>query len=565
LKGIGASSGIAIGRVFLFNPQIAIAHKATITDTASEVCRFKAAILEAKSQIQELYARALETLGKQEAMIFEAHIALVEDPALFKEVIKNINSQNVNAEWALNEAIEKFIQVFETMDNKYIAERTADLKDIRSRILNILMDVKSHEVSHLDGQVVIVAQDLTPSDTAKLDKTKVLGFVTELGSKLSHTAIIARSLMIPAVVGLGGVMGKIEHGDFIILDGDTGEVFINPDKTIIEKYEKKKQNFIELKNELKVFINKPSMTRDGARVHVLANIGTPKDIDSCIENDAEGIGLFRTEFLYMDRQNLPSEDEQFDAYKEVVSKMQGKPVVIRTLDVGGDKDIPYLGLSKEDNPFLGYRAIRYCIDREDIFKIQLRAILRASAYGCVKIMFPMIATITELRRARAILDEVRRDLMLKNIAFDENMETGIMVEIPACAISADVFAREVDFFSIGTNDLIQYTMAVDRGNSKVSALYSHFNPSVLRLVKYVIDSAHKKGISVGMCGEAASEPALIPILVGMGLDDFSMNPSSVLRARSVINKTSKELMAEKTELLLSMETADEIESYLKKT
>lgn len=562
MRGIGASSGIAIGKVFLYDPKRAVAQKRAITDADSEIERLNAARAEAKSQIKSLHAKALETIGQQEAMIFEAHLALTDDPVLFKNAVQIITTQNVNAEWALNEAIDKFIRMFEALDNKYIAERAVDLKDIRSRMLDILMDVKTQDISHIDELSIIVALDLLPSDTAKIDKGKVLGFVTELGAKLSHTAIIARSLEIPAVVGLSGAMANVKQGDLIILDGDTGEVILNPDKSTIDIYEKKKQEYFYFKNELKVFKGKPSMTKDGKRVHILANIGTPKDVDSCIENDAEGIGLFRTEFLYMDRQDIPSEDEQFEAYKEVVSRMQGKPVIIRTLDVGGDKDIPYLGLSKEDNPFLGYRAIRYCIDRQDIFKAQLRAILRASAYGHVKIMFPMIATLTELRRAKIILNEVRHDLKLENIAFDEKMEIGIMVEIPACAIAADLFAKESDFFSIGTNDLIQYTMAVDRGNSKVSALYSHFNPSVLRLVKYVIDSAHKNGIPVGMCGEAASDPALIPALVGMGLDDFSMNPSSVLRARSVVGKTTKDQAAKIAESLLSMATAEEVEEYL---
>ena len=562
MRGIGASSGIAIGKVFLYDPKRAVAQKRAIADADSEIERLNAARDEAKSQIKSLHAKALETIGQQEAMIFEAHLALTDDPVLFKNAVQIITTQNVNAEWALNEAIDKFIRMFEALDNKYIAERAVDLKDIRSRMLDILMDVKTQDISHIDELSIIVALDLLPSDTAKIDKGKVLGFVTELGAKLSHTAIIARSLEIPAVVGLSGAMANVKQGDLIILDGDTGEVILNPDKSTIDIYEKKKQEYFYFKNELKVFKGKPSMTKDGKRVHILANIGTPKDVDSCIENDAEGIGLFRTEFLYMDRQDIPSEDEQFEAYKEVVSRMQGKPVIIRTLDVGGDKDIPYLGLSKEDNPFLGYRAIRYCIDRQDIFKAQLRAILRASAYGHVKIMFPMIATLTELRRAKIILNEVRHDLKLENIAFDEKMEIGIMVEIPACAIAADLFAKESDFFSIGTNDLIQYTMAVDRGNSKVSALYSHFNPSVLRLVKYVIDSAHKNGIPVGMCGEAASDPALIPALVGMGLDDFSMNPSSVLRARSVVGKTTKDQAAKIAESLLSMATAEEVEEYL---
>jgi len=562
LKGIGVSTGIATGKVFLYDPKRAVAQKRTITDAESEIARLKAARAEAKRQIKILHIGALETIGKQEALIFEAHIALVDDPALFKEATKNITTQNVNAEWALNEAIDKFIQMFEAMDNKYIAERAADLRDIKSRMLDILMGVKAQDLSNLNEQSIIVALDLFPSDMAKMNKDKVLGFVTEFGAKLSHVAIIARSLEIPAVVGLNGAMANINHGDLIILDGDTGEVFLNPDKSTIDKYEKKKHEYFYFKNELKVFKGKPSITKDGIRVHILANIGTPKDVDSCIENDAEGIGLFRTEFLFMDRQDIPSEDEQFDAYKEVVSRMQGKPVVIRTLDVGGDKDIPYLGLSKEDNPFLGYRAIRYCIDKEDIFKAQLRAILRASAYGHVKIMFPMIATLTELRMAKAILNEVRIDLKLENIAFDEKMKTGIMVEIPACAIAADLFAKEADFFSIGTNDLIQYTLAVDRGNPKVAALYSNYNPSVLRLVKYVIDCAHKNGIPVGMCGEAASDPVLIPALVAMGLEDFSMNPSSVLRTRSIVSNTAKVDLADKVESILSMATAEEVEEYL---
>jgi len=563
LRGIGASEGIATGKIFLYEPKRAVAQRSTIIDTESEIARLNSARNEAKNQLKSLYDSSLETLGKQEASIFEAHIALIDDPALYKEAAKNITVQKVNAEWALNEAIDKFIHMFEAMDNKYIAERAVDLKDIKLRMLDILTGVKTSDLSHLEEASVIAAWDLMPSDTAKMDKDKVLGILTEFGAKLSHTAIIARSLEIPAVVSLPGLMINVKHGDLVIMDGDTGEVVINPDNSTIDKYEKKKQEYFYFKSELKIFKGKPSITKDGARVHILANIGTPKDVDSCIENDAEGIGLFRTEFLYMDRQDLPSEDEQFEAYKEVASRMQGKPVIIRTLDVGGDKDIPYLGLSKEDNPFLGYRAIRYCIDRLDIFKDQLRAIVRASSYGSVKIMFPMIATLSELRKAKVILNEVRRELKSESIAYAEKMETGIMVEIPACAIAADLFAKEADFFSIGTNDLIQYAMAVDRGNPKVSSLYSHFNPSVLRLIKYVIDSAHKNGIPVGMCGEAAADPYLVPALLGMGLNDFSMNPSFVLRARSIINNTTKQIMAEKIEAILSMATAEEVEEYLK--
>jgi len=563
LKGIAASPGIAMGKAYIFKPQRAFVISRSITDVEHEKERLQKAVTEAKKQIEGIYDHALKNMGAEEAKIFEAHIFLVDDPVLFKEAQKNIEGQHVNAEWALKEASDKFIKMFEALDNEYIAQRAADIKDITGRILNILMEIKPSDISDLKDMAILIAEDLLPSDTARMDKRNVLGIVTELGASQSHTAIIARNLGIPAVVGLKSVLAHVSDQSFVLLDGSTGEVIINPDKQQIDIYNIRKQEYQNFKDKLIQFKNKPSITRDGAKVHIMANIGTPKDIDSVLENDAEGIGLFRTEFLYMDRNNLPSEQEQFDAYKEVVSRMQGKPVVIRTLDIGGDKDLPYLGLAKEDNPYLGYRAIRYCLDREDIFRIQLKAILRASAYGCVKIMFPMISTITELRKAKAVLNEERETLKRNQINFDQNIEVGIMVEIPSCAVVADLFAKEADFFSIGTNDLTQYTLAVDRGNPRVSKLYSHYNPALLRMIKHVIESAHKNRIWCGMCGEAASDALLIPLLLGMGLTEFSMSPPFVLRARSIINNTVKQIMTEKVDAALFMATGDEIEEYLK--
>ena len=562
MQGLGVSPGIAIGKVLLKKQNDFVIEKTDVSNPEDEILRLQSAQNTAREQVQNLHNQVEATMGAEEAKIFEAHIDIINDKTLFKEVEKRIFSEKANAEWALREASEIFISRFEGMKNIYMSERAADIKDITNRILEILLGIESADFSKLEEETILVAEELLPSDTAKIDIAKVKGFVTEMGGKTSHSAIMARTLEIPAVASAEGIMGEIKNGDVIILDGGSGEILINPSENIISQYKLRKKEIDIQKSSLNVFKGVKSISKDGVKVKIMANIGTPKDISAVLENDAEGVGLFRTEFLYMDRSSLPSEEEQFVAYKAVSKKMKNKPVIIRTLDVGGDKDIPYLGLPKEENPFLGYRAIRFCLDRRDVFHTQLRAILKASAYGKIKVMLPMISDLSELRQAKKLLEEAKASLKKENIVCDENIQIGIMIEIPSAAILSDLFADEVDFFSIGTNDLIQYMTAVDRGNSKVAHLYTSFHPAVLRIIKLVIDNAHKKGKWVGMCGEAAADPKLIPVFLAMGLDEFSMSPSFVLRARGIINNTSKKDIDVALGKILNLPTSEEIEKYI---
>ena len=551
MKGIGVSPGIVIGKVLLKEEKKIIIEKKDIINYEDEIKRFKTAMENSKSEIQDIYNNVLKNIGEEEATIFEAHLMILEDPEMLEQIEKKIQDNKVNAEWALKEISEMFIAMFDAMDNEYMKERAADIKDVTSRLMKKLLNIEEVNFGQLASEVIIVANDLTPSDTSQIDKKKVLGFITEIGGRTSHSAIMARTLEIPAIVAVKDITNKVKNGDLIVFDGEEGLIYVNPEEKIVKLYEEKKLEYNKSQKELTLLIGKKSITTDGITVELAGNIGTPKDLESVISNDCEGIGLFRSEFLYMDRKSAPSEQEQYAAYKEVAERMKNKPVVIRTLDVGGDKELDYLNLPKEMNPFLGYRAIRVCLDKVDIFKTQLRAILRASAFGNIKIMFPMISSIEELRAAKAILQEVKDDLHKENIAFNENLEVGIMVEIPAAAIISDLFAKEVDFFSIGTNDLIQYTTAVDRMNEKISHLYNPFHPALLRLVKMVIDNAHKENKWVGMCGEVAGDPKLIPILIGMGLDEFSMSPISILKARGIIRNISQEKMRDLASKLLT--------------
>lgn len=562
MKGIGTSPGIALGHVIVYKePEIAVT-KEQVQDIDKEIDRLEKAIKIGIKQIENLYEKTLKNVGKEEAEIFNAHKMMIEDPEFIGDVKETIKSQEVNAEWAVKNTADKYIEMFENIEDEYLRERALDLKDVSKRLLRILLDIETMDLGSLEEESIIVAEDLTPSDTAQMNKDMVLGFVTELGGKTSHTSIMARTLEIPAVSGLKDITNKVKNGDFIIIDGKEGIVLLNPSEEEIKTYEQKKRDYKEFQLKLKDMKGKESISKDGVKVEIAANIGTPKDVDKVIENDGEGIGLYRTEFLYMDSKTLPTEEEQFEAYKIVAERLEGKPVVIRTLDVGGDKDIPYLDLPEEMNPFLGYRAIRLCLDRTDIFKTQLRALLRASAFGNVKIMFPMISSIQEIRDAKKILEEAKEELRKENIPFDENIEVGIMVEIPAAAVHSDIFAKEVDFFSIGTNDLIQYTLAVDRGNQDISYLYNQYHPGVLKLIKMTIENGHKEGIWVGMCGEAAGDEKLIPLLLGMGLDEFSMSSSSMLRARWIINNTSKREIESMLDEILSLPTAEDVEKFI---
>ncbi|MBU3146117.1 phosphoenolpyruvate--protein phosphotransferase [Clostridium sp. CF012] len=564
MKGIGVSPGIVIGKVLLKEEKKIIIEKKDIKSCEEEIKRYKLAMENSKSEIQDIYNNVLKNIGEKEATIFEAHLMILEDPEMLEQIEKNIQDNKVNAEWALKEISEMFVAMFDAMDNEYMKERAADIKDVTSRLMKKLLNIEEVNFGQLANEVIIVAHDLTPSDTSQIDKKKVLGFITEIGGRTSHSAIMARTLEIPAIVAVKDITHNVKNGDFIVFDGEEGLIYVNPEEKIIKLYQEKKEEYNKAQKELDLLIGKESITTDGITVELSANIGTPKDLESVLNNDAEGIGLYRSEFLYMDRTSAPTEQEQYEAYKEVAEKMKNKPVVIRTLDVGGDKELDYLKLPKEMNPFLGYRAIRVCLDKVDIFKTQLRAILRASAYGNIKIMFPMISSIEELRAAKVILEEVKNELHSENIAFDEKLEVGIMVEIPAAAIISDLFAKEVDFFSIGTNDLIQYTTAVDRMNEKISHLYNPFHPALLRLVKMVIDSAHKENKWVGMCGEVAGDPKIIPILIGMGLDEFSMSPISILKARGIIRNISQSEMKILANQVINLPTAKEVESFIDK-
>lgn len=563
LKGIGVSPGIAIRKAFLKkDPEITI-HKKEIHDINEELNRLNDSIEKARCEINNLIKHAKLNLGVEESQIFEAHLMMLDDPEIFGQARKKIEEEKLNSEWLIKEITDAFVQIFNSMENEYLKARAADLKDVTNRVIRILSGIELIDLANLSEDVIIVAKELTPSDTALMNKDRVLGFVTELGGRTSHSAIMARTLEIPAVVAVDHIMKDIKTGDLIAFDGDQGLVAIKPDIATINKFRKEKERADEYKKSLETLRGAKTISEDGFEVELVANIGTPKDIDGVLRNDGEGVGLYRTEFLYMDRDSLPSEDEQFQAYKLVAESLKDKPVVIRTLDIGGDKELPYLKLPEEMNPFLGYRAIRISLDRKDIFKTQLRALLRASVYGNIKIMFPMISSLEELREAKSIMEEVKEELYKNDIPYNQDIEIGIMVEIPAVAIMSDLFSKEVDFFSIGTNDLIQYTTAVDRGNTKISHLYNQYHPALLRLIKTVIENGHKEGIWVGMCGEVAGDPKLIPILLGMGLDEFSMSPNFILKARWIINKLSKKEMEIIVDKIIDLPTASDVSNFLK--
>nr|WP_300002872.1 phosphoenolpyruvate--protein phosphotransferase [Tissierella sp.] len=562
MKGLGTSPGIGIGRIFLYKETKFEIEKIKIDNPQSELARFHSSMEIAKEQIDRLYERTLKNVGEKEAEIFSAHKMMLEDPEFIKGVEEIITNQTANAEFAVKETAYSFISLFENIEDEYLKARAADLKDVSNRVLRILLDKESIDLMSIDEKSIIVAEDLTPSDTAAMNKEMVVGMVTELGGRTSHTSIIARTLEIASVAGIKGITEKVNHGDMMIINGESGEVIINPTADEIKRYNDIYKEEQRLKENLKDMLGKETISKDGHKVELAGNIGTPSDIDKVLEKDGEGVGLFRSEFLYMDSETLPTEDEQFESYKEVAVKLGEKPLVIRTLDVGGDKEIPYLNLPKEMNPFLGYRAIRVGLDRPEILITQLRAIYRASHYGNIKIMFPMISSIEELREAKKIAKDVRASLKSENIPFSEDVEIGIMVEIPAVAVHAKAFAKEADFFSIGTNDLIQYTTAVDRGNQNISKLYNQYHPAVLRLIKMTIDGGHEEGIWVGMCGEVAGDKKLVPILLAMGLDEFSMSSGSILGARYQIRNTSKQEIEPHIETILNLSTAEDVERYI---
>lgn len=565
-KGTGASPGIALGKALVIEHSELNIEKKNIENTEVEVEKLQSAVEKSRVELEQVKERAKVELGEHEAEIFEAHLLVLADPELIDQTISKIRDEKVNAEFALSEVKDMFVSIFESMDNEYMRERAADIKDVTNRVLRHILGIKVVDLSALAEEVILIAHDLTPSDTATMNKKMVLGFLTDIGGRTSHTAIMARTLEIAAVVGLNNATETIKDGDFIVFNGETGEVIVNPDENTINQYKELKAKFDEEKEALKQLIGKASITLDERHVELAGNIGSPNDLEGLLKNDAEGVGLYRTEFLYMDKEDdFPSEEEQYEAYKAVLEGMNGKPIVIRTLDIGGDKELKYFKMDEEMNPFLGYRAIRLCLDRTDIFKTQLRALYRASVHGKLRIMFPMISSLEELLKAKEIIKEVLVDLDSERVEYSKDVEVGMMIEIPSAAVISDILAKHVDFFSIGTNDLIQYTCAVDRMNQKISYLYNQFNPAVLRLIKMVIDNAHKEGKWVGMCGEAAGDQRMIPILLGMGLDEFSMSPISILPARKFITSVKYEDMKNFANEVLTMGTAEEIKAYVDKT
>lgn len=564
LKGIGASPGIALGNALVIEHKELEVKKQNIKDVDEEVRKLQNAVELSKSELEKVKEKAAKELGEAEAEIFGAHLMVLEDPEFIGAAEEKIKTDSVNADFAVQEIRDMFVSMFESMDNDYMRERAADVKDVSDRVLRHILGIKVIDLSSIEDEVILVAHDLTPSDTATMNKAKVLGFLTNIGGRTSHTAIMSRTLEIPAIVGLSNATKNIKDGDFIAFNGDTGEVVVNPDDSKKQEYAKLKKEFEEEKKALEKLIGKESVTKDGKKIELAGNIGTPNDVEGLIKNDAEGVGLYRTEFLYMDSDEFPSEDKQYEAYKAVLEGMDGKPIIIRTLDIGGDKELSYFDMEKEMNPFLGYRAIRICLDRKDIFKTQLRALYRASIHGKLRIMFPMISSLEELLEAKKVCEEVKSELKGEGVDFSDDVEIGMMIEIPAAAVISDILAKHVDFFSIGTNDLIQYTCAVDRMNQKISYLYNQFNPAVLRLIKLVIENAHKAGKWAGMCGESAGDQKMIPLLLGMGLDEFSMSPISILRARHLVTNVSISDMEKLVEEVLELGTAEEIEEYMNK-
>lgn len=568
LKGIAASNGVAFAKVFkLVEDKITIPNN-NVNDVDAEIARYETAVQKSIEQIKKIYEIALKNLSPQEAEVFGAHIQVAEDPMIKEEIHELISKKQINAVMAQNEVAQKYIEMFQMMEDEYMKERAADIKDVSTRILKNLLGIEIVNLSTINEPTIIVAEDLTPSDTAQLNRQFVKGFLTNIGGRTSHSAIMARSLEIPAILGLGNITELVNNNDMVAINGLNGEVIINPNEEELIEFEKAAKEYEEYKNELQTYLNKKSLTKDGKEVLIAANIGSVADADAAHQYNADAIGLFRSEFLYMDANNWPTEEEQFIAYKAVLEKMGNKPVVVRTLDIGGDKTLKYFKFPHEMNPFLGYRAIRLSLDKKETFVTQLRALLRASSYGNLAIMFPMIATIEEFKEAKKIYEEVKESLIKENIPVSDNVEVGMMVEIPAAAVLADQFSKHADFVSLGTNDLMQYTMASDRMNEKVSYLYQPLNPSILKLIKMTIDGAHKNGIWAGMCGEMAGSIEVLPLLIGMGLDEFSMSATSMLEAKKIISKIDTKEAKELVDIALTKETEAEIkelvDNFLKK-
>ncbi|MED4606066.1 MULTISPECIES: phosphoenolpyruvate--protein phosphotransferase [Paenibacillus] len=563
LTGIAASPGFAIAKAVPLQAEKYVPQRRSIDDVPAETERFRKAVAEAKRELEAIRQSTEERLGPDKAEIFEGHLLLLEDPELIDAAAEQIAEQAVDAEYALYEVSQSFIEALLSLDNELLRGRAVDLQDVAGRVINHLRGVSHTTVSSLLEACIIVAEDLTPSDTAQLNLEIVRGFVTEIGSRTSHSAIMARSLDVPAIVGAGAGVHAIQAGDTVVLDALEGRIVVNPSDAELADYREKQAQYERRKAELARLKDRPTESADGHRVELAANIGSVEDVAKALENGAEAIGLFRTEFLYMGRTSLPTEEEQYNSYKHVLEKMEGKPVVIRTLDIGGDKELPYMSLPKESNPFLGLRALRLCLSREDLFRTQLRALLRASRHGQLKIMFPMISVLDELLEAKRLLQEEKEKLLREGEVVAERIEVGMMIEVPAAAIGADIFASEVDFFSIGTNDLIQYMMAADRMNETVSYLYQPCHPTVLRLVQTVIRAARREGKWVGMCGEMAGDETAIPLLLGLGLHEFSMSASSILPSRALIGTLSQREWEGLAEQALTLRSQQEVKQLVR--
>ena len=561
--GIGASAGIGIGSVVVVKEPSLAYNNVAISDVAAEKARFNEALEKCIAKTQSMAEDMKTRVGEKEAEILEGHVLLLMDPEMSSQIESNIENEKMCAEAAVEQTCDLFAQMFSSLEDEMFQQRATDVCDIKTRLLKILLDVEDVDLASVPEGTVLVAEDLTPSMTAGINPANVAGVLTEIGGKTSHSAILARALEIPAVLSIEGIVSKVENGQKVVLDGTSGHVFLSPDEATLAEYTEKREKYLEEKAALAAFIGKESSTADGHVVELCANIGKPEDALKVVECDGEGVGLFRTEFLFMDRPQVPTEDEQFEAYKKVAETLEGKPVIIRTLDIGGDKEIPYLGLGKEENPFLGFRAIRLCLQREDLYRPQLRALLRASAFGDIKIMVPMVTCVDEFRAVKTMLKEIMAELDEKSIPYNKDIKVGIMVETPAASLMADVFAKEADFFSIGTNDLTQYTMAVDRGNPDVAYLYSTYNPAVLRSIERVITAGKEGGAMVGMCGEAAADPLLTPLLLSFGLDEFSVSATSILATRKTISLWTMEEANAVAEKAMSMATEAEIQEYLK--
>ena len=557
-KGIAGSEGIGIGTVVLIEEHEINIETKRVEETGAEIERLQNAIEKFVADTNVMAEKMDITVGKKDADILRGHIQMLQDPMIEEQISALVISEKITAEMAVEQVLEQTAEMFSQIPDELLQQRATDFRDIKTRMLKILLGIEDVDISQVPAGTVIVARDLTPSMTAGINPENIEGILTEVGGRTSHSAILARAMEVPAVLSIENICSIAKNGDKVVLDGTSGEAILNPDDETVEKYKKMYSDYQNEKALLKEYAGKPSQTKDGVKVELVCNIGKPADANKAVECDGEGIGLFRTEFLFMDRDSMPTEEEQFEAYKEVAEKMKGKPVIIRTLDIGGDKDVPYLGLEHEDNPFLGFRAIRYCLQRKDIYEIQLKALLRASAFGKIKIMVPLVTGVDELRQVKAMIKEIMAELDKEGVAYNKNIEVGVMMETPAACMVADVLAKEAAFFSIGTNDLTGYTMAVDRGNAKVAYLYSTYNPAVLRAIKRIIECGKKEGIMVGMCGEAAADSKLIPLLLAFGLDEFSVSATSVLKTRKTISDCTMDECKALADKVMACVTEEEV-------